>query len=98
MICQISHVVVIKTWAINRGRNIDCCIADELKNPLLFLEEHGRRLPISAQSWFPRTIEMSYKHLNRITSRAKRQQSGRDLGRCQLIWPHGLETLRRKKE
>lgn len=91
MIRQISHVVVIKMWAINRGKNTHCCIADELKHPLLFTEEHGGRLPISVESHIPRIIEtLSYEHLNRITSKAKLQQSGRDLGCCQLIWRHNL--------
>lgn len=62
------------------------------------MEEHGGRQPISAQSHFPRMIEMfSYEHLNRITSRTKLQQSCRDVVNIvdNMIY---LETLFRKKQ
>lgn len=84
MICQINHVVAIKMWETNSGQNIQCCIANELKSPFPFIEEHDRTLSISTHSQFVRMIELFWKdYLKRITSRTELQQSDRDLRHCE---------------
>lgn len=52
MICQISHVVVIKMWVVNGRQNIHCCIADAFKIPLNLWRSMAEDYPFQLKATF----------------------------------------------
>lgn len=52
MICQRSHVVVIKMWVVNGRQNIHCCIADAFKIPLNLWRSVAEDYPFQLKATF----------------------------------------------